>query len=102
MTDASGARLATLRVDGGASVMDSMLQLQADQLGTRVARPSVEETTALGAAHLAGLACGMWSGLDELADMWALDREFDPAPTADTDAGYQQWQRAVARSRDWA
>jgi glycerol kinase len=102
MTRAAGEPLSVLHVDGGASVMNSMLQLQADQLGTPVARPQVEETTALGAAHLAGLACGVWTDLDELAGLWAIDREFHPAPDADPDAGYQEWQRAVERSRAWA
>lgn len=102
MTAASGERLSMLRVDGGASVMNSLLQLQADQLGTRVARPHVEETTALGAAHLAGLACGIWSDLDELAQLWSVDREFEPAPGTHGDPGYRQWLRAVEKSLDWA
>jgi glycerol kinase len=102
MTEVAGAPLAMLRVDGGASVMDSMLQLQADQLGTTVARPRVLESTALGAAHLAGLACGVWADLAELAELWALDREFECDPAANREAGYEQWQRAVQRSRYWA
>ena len=103
MSRASGREVRALRADGGASVMDLLLQLQADQLQVPVARPIVQETTALGAAYLAGLAEGMWSSLDELVDYWQLDAEFAPSmPAADADAKYGQWQRAVERSREWA
>src|SRR5919109_4209612 len=78
MTAASGREIAALRADGGASVNDLLLQLQADQLQVPVARPVVQETTALGAAYLAGLAEGVWSSLDEVASHWALDAEFRP------------------------
>jgi glycerol kinase len=103
MTKASGRSIATLRVDGGASVMNLLLQLQADQLGVPVSRPRYEETTAIGAAFLAGLAEGVWSDLDEVARCWHLDVEV--APSADrtfADVSYEQWQRAVERSRAWA
>ena len=104
MTMASGRPVAALRVDGGASVMDGLLQFQADQLQVPVARPRIQETTALGAASLAGLAEGVWGSLDELAANWQLDVECHPieglAPIAD--ALHDQWRRAVERSRAWA
>ena len=79
------------------------MQLQADILGVPVQRPAVIETTALGAAYLAGLAVGYWSGLDEIAAQWRVDAEFTPAlPAAERDALYAGWQRAVERARDWA
>jgi glycerol kinase len=89
-----------LSVDGGASVNNLLCQLQASQLGVPVQRPQVAETTALGAAFLAGLACGVWSSVDELRDTWRLDRRFEPGPR--DDAGYRRWQAAVERSRAWA
>ncbi len=102
MSAASGHQVATLRADGGASAMDLLLQLQADQLQVPVARPVVQETTALGAASLAGLAEGVWGGLDELAGHWALDREFSPVARAGAaDALHARWLDAVARSRGW-
>jgi len=94
--------LASLRVDGGASAMDLLLQLQADLLGVPVARASVQETTALGAAYLAGLAAGLWSGTDELARQWSADRTFEPQETDRAEHGYQRWLRAVERSLGWA
>jgi glycerol kinase len=103
MTDASGHPVRTLRADGGASVMDLLLQLQADQLQVPVARPVVQETTALGAAYLAGLAEGVWGSLEEIAAYWHLDVEVHPsAPAAVADAKHAQWRRAVDRSRRWA
>ena len=102
MTAASGHPVRALRADGGASVMDLLLQLQADQLQVPVARPVVQETTALGAAYLAGLGEGIWGSLDDLAAYWQLDAEFTPAvPAGAADAKYTQWQRAVERSRGW-
>jgi glycerol kinase len=103
MCEASGRTVAILRADGGASVMDLLLQLQADQLQVPVARPKVQETTALGAAYLAGLAEGVWSSLDEVAAQWALDVEFAPKASAGAAATrYAGWKRAVERSRGWA
>ena len=102
MTEASGHAVSVLRADGGASVMDLLLQLQADQLRVPVARPETQETTALGAAYLAGLAEGVWTSLDELTNYWHLDAEFTPAANeAASDAKYTQWRRAVERSRHW-
>jgi glycerol kinase len=103
MTAACGQPVAALRADGGASASDLLLQLQADQLQVPVARPVVQETTALGAASLAGLAEGVWSSLDELAAHWALDAEFAPRATRTAaDAAYAGWHRAVERARGWA
>ncbi|HET8604718.1 MAG TPA: glycerol kinase GlpK [Marmoricola sp.] len=98
--------LTTLRVDGGASANDLLCQLQADLLDVPVERPRLVETTALGAAFMAGLGTGVWSSTDELRETWQLDRRFEPdrgAPARSrVDEGYALWQKAVARSRDWA
>jgi len=103
MGAASGQAVAELRVDGGASVMNVLLQFQADQLGVPVARPAQQETTVAGAAYLAGLAEGVWSGPDEVAKLWQLDRRVEPnADRTDADARHAQWLRAVERSRSWA
>ena len=102
MAAGAGTRLRSLRVDGGASAMDSMLQLQADHLGVPVRRPKFQETTALGAAYLAGLAAGVWPSTTEIAEHWQLDIAFEPAaPRATLDAAYADWKRAVHRSRSW-
>jgi glycerol kinase len=92
-----------LRVDGGASANDLLCQVQADQIGVPVERPRIVETTALGAAFLAGLGTGVWSSTDDLRQTWQLDRRFDPkADRAGADAGHARWIEAVNRSRDWA
>jgi len=99
----AGLDLARLKVDGGASANNLLMQFQADVLDVIVERPVVQETTALGAAGLAGLAVGVWADTDAIAKGWALDREFVPSmPEVERDAGYREWQRAVERSRDWA
>ncbi len=98
----SGLALNELKVDGGASVNNRLMQFQADLLGTTVRRPKVSETTALGAAYLAGLAVGYWQNEAEIANNWVLDRQFEPAmPAGERDRRYRQWQKAVGRSRDW-
>ncbi|MGH9074400.1 MAG: FGGY family carbohydrate kinase, partial [Acidimicrobiales bacterium] len=103
MASAWGAPVECLRVDGGASVVDLLLQIQADQLGLPVARPRVTETTALGAALLAGLAEGVWGSLDEVAATWALDAELAPSATrSGADARHGAWRLALDRSRRWA
>ncbi|EAQ81438.1 glycerol kinase GlpK [Blastopirellula marina] len=99
----AGVPLAQLQVDGGAAINDDLMQFQSDLLGTKVRRPEVFETTALGAAYLAGLAVGYWEDLDALKRNWQLDREFSPAAEeAQIEHLYGQWRRAVGRSRDWA
>ncbi len=100
--DASSA-LTELRVDGGASVNDGLLQYQADVMQLPVVRPKVTETTALGAAYLAGLATGVWKRLDVIAQHWQVDRRFEPAMSADEAASIRaRWTQAVERSRHWA
>jgi glycerol kinase len=101
MAAATGTPARTLRVDGGASVVDLLLQLQADQLGVVVERPQVAETTALGAALLAGLAEGVWGSTSELASIWRLDASFAPRSSPTTDPAYQRWRNAVNRSLNW-
>ena len=97
-----GVELSTLKVDGGASVNNFLMQLQADILGVPVVRPTISETTALGAAYAAGLATGLWSGPDDLRANWSIDRTFEPTWSADhREAGYAEWKKAVARTRDW-
>jgi glycerol kinase len=102
MQAASGAPLRDLRVDGGAAAMDLLLQLQADHLGVDVLRPSELETTAMGAAFLAGLAEGVWPSLEDVAAAWRLERRFTPAPTGSEGAEHLRWREAVSRSRGWA
>ncbi len=82
------------------SANDLLMQMQADELQVPVERPEVGETTALGAAFLAGLGTGVWSSLAEIAATWRLDRRFEPG--ARDDAGYARWQRAVERAKGWA
>jgi glycerol kinase len=103
MTAAAGQPPRALRVDGGASVMDLLCQFQADVLGVPVQRAAATETTALGAAFLAGLAVGVWDTPAEVGCSWRADAEFTPAgDPAVVDAGHARWRRAVDRSRDWA
>jgi glycerol kinase len=103
MTADAGSGLRALRVDGGAASNDLLLQVQADLLGAPVERPVVTETTALGAAYLAGLAVGFWAGLDDVAANWALDRRFEPSMSPDRRAAMlHDWHRAVEHSRGWA
>jgi glycerol kinase len=90
----------TLRADGGASANDLLMQVQADQLQVPVERPVVGETTALGAAFLAGLATGVWASQDELARTWRLDKRFEPG--AQDDQAHARWRRAVSRAKGWA
>jgi glycerol kinase len=92
-----------LRVDGGAARNDLLMQMQADLSGVPVVRPRVTETTALGAAYLAGLATGVWASQEEIAALWQVDRRFEPAIDEDARAErLTRWQRAVQRAREWA
>ncbi|MCZ2097070.1 MAG: glycerol kinase GlpK [Anaerolineae bacterium] len=99
----SGIALSALRVDGGASQNNLLMQIQADVLGVPVERPAVVETTALGAAYLAGIAVGVWSCCEDLAANWQLERTFEPrmAP-AEREALIAGWRRAVERAQGWA
>jgi glycerol kinase len=102
MTHDSGVQLAVLKVDGGATVNNLLMQLQADILGVPVVRPIVAETTALGAAYAAGIATGVWTDLESLHHHWKADRLWEPRWSADQrDAAYRGWQKAVDRSFDW-
>ena len=95
--------LSSLRVDGGAAANDLLCQIQADQVGVPVERPRLVETTALGAAFLAGLGTGAWDSTDDLRQTWQLDRSFDPTGSRDdADAAYARWLNAVERSKGWA
>jgi glycerol kinase len=100
MQAAGGTAISELRVDGGAAVMDLLCQFQADLLGVPVRRPTLAETTALGATYLAGLAEGVWSSPEELGGYWLLEKEFIPVMSP-KDAGRRQdaWARAVTRAR---
>ncbi|MDB4894365.1 MAG: glycerol kinase [Firmicutes bacterium] len=98
----SGIELQSLKVDGGAVANNFLMQFQSDLLGVPVTRCAVAETTALGAAYLAGLAVGFWKDQQELADKWAVDREFTPdLPQETREEMYAGWKRAVGRSRGW-
>ncbi|MCB2024457.1 MAG: glycerol kinase GlpK [Ottowia sp.] len=103
MSRDAGLALTELRVDGGASRNDLLMQLQADLLGVPVVRPQVTETTALGAAYLAGLATGVWAGGAEIAAQWAVERRFEPTLTESARrARIARWREAVERARGWA
>jgi glycerol kinase len=103
MAQDSGLALTELRVDGGATASNLLMQMQADLLGVPVVRPKVTETTALGAAYLAGLATGFWRDEAEIAALWARDRVFDPMVGPDESRSrLAGWKRAVERARDWA
>ncbi len=98
----AGIRLAELRVDGGATANDLLMQFQADLLGVPVVRPTVPETTALGAAYLAGLATGFWKDLDEIAEQWQIDRTFTPAmDRPQAEALLRRWSKALDRAKAW-
>lgn len=99
----SGVAMEELRVDGGACANNLMMQFQADILGVPVVRPKVIETTAMGAAYLAGLAVGFWSNLEAIANNWSIDRTFEPSMPADeVERRRSRWRDALERSRDWA
>ena len=103
MGEDSGISLSELRVDGGASQNDLLMQFQADLLGVPVVRPQVTETTALGAAYLAGLAVGFWQSRDEIAAQWSVGRRFEPGmPPATREALLERWREALERAGGWA
>ncbi len=98
-----GSRIAELRVDGGAVANDLLMQFQSDILGVDVIRPRITETTALGAAYLAGLAIGYWGGIGDIQSQWKLDHRFTPGADADNAPAYLQgWRRAINASKAWA
>jgi len=102
MINDSGIRMEMLRVDGGASGNDFLMQYQADILGTNVMRPQVTETTALGAAMLAGRAVGLWND-NQLKNIWQPEKCFKPQmPAAERESQLRQWKRAVEKAKAWA
>ena len=97
-----GIAATELRVDGGAAANNTLMQIQADLLGVPVVRPAVTETTALGAAYLAGLGVGFWTSPDELIGQWQMDRRFEPQmPRNAAQALRSRWSAAVERSKAW-
>lgn len=98
----SGIEIKELRVDGGASVNTTLMQFQSDILGISIVRPKVTETTALGAAYLAGLAVGFWKSTDELQNNWEIDARFEPVmKTSEKEQLLEKWNKAVEKSKDW-
>ena len=102
MESDSGVKLGSLKVDGGMTGNELLMQFQADLLGVPTVRPRVAETTALGAAFAGGLAVGVWSGTEELATLWSEDRRWEPAmEPVERERLYRRWQEAVERSLGW-
>ena len=102
LQDDSGLALDELRVDGGASRNDTLMQIQADLIGIPVVRPEITETTALGAAYLAGLAVGLWSGQDEIEALWREGARFEPSMgDSERAALRERWTEAVERAKGW-
>jgi glycerol kinase len=98
----SGLDLAELRVDGGASANNMLMQMQADVLGVKVIRPENPEATALGAAYLAGLAVGYWPDTKTISSQWKVERTFSPTTNAtDREKQRARWHKALDRVRDW-
>jgi glycerol kinase len=99
----AGISIAELRVDGGATINNTLMQFQCDILNTKVIRPKVTETTALGAAYLAGLAVGYWNTIEEIQRQWQVDKEFSPSMNEEKRNGLVNgWQRAVKAAVAWA
>jgi glycerol kinase len=98
----SGAKLAGLKVDGGMTANNTLMQFQADQVGVPVILPVVAETTALGAAYAAGIAVGFWNGEQDVIDNWAEDKRWVPAQDpAESARLYRNWKKAVTKTFDW-
>jgi glycerol kinase len=97
----SGASIKELRVDGGATVDDLLMQIQADVLKSVVVRPAITETTAMGAAYLAGLAIGYWKSMDEIEQQWKVERLFKPVDK-NVDAIIEGWYKAIKAAKYWA
>ncbi len=98
----SGVKLAELKVDGGMTANETLMQFQADQVGVPVVRPVVPETTALGAAYAAGIAVGYWSGESDVVANWAEDKRWEPAQdSTERDRLYRNWKKAVTKTFDW-
>jgi glycerol kinase len=98
----SGKKSPELRVDGGASASDMLMQIQSDLFGFKITRPKTLETTALGAAYLAGLAVGYWKNIDEIQSQWIVDKDFHPKMEKEkVDKMVNTWNKAVQRSQNW-
>jgi glycerol kinase len=98
----SGVEIKELRVDGGATVDDLLLQIQADLLGTKVIRPEITETTALGAAYLAGIGIGFWKNLEAVKEQWKMNRCFEASENNNAEELKKGWQKAVKAAKAWA
>jgi len=99
----AGVSIKELRVDGGATANNLLMQFQADLLNCKVIRPEITETTALGAAYLAGLAVGFWKNTAEIAQWWKSEREFNPADkTAAIQTGIDSWKQAINAAQVWS
>jgi len=102
MEEDSGITMKELRVDGGASVNNLLMQIQSDTIMKRVVRPGITETTALGAAYLAGLAVGYWESIESLQKQWQVQRAFEPVASRESmEEKIHNWKRAVDRSKNW-
>ena len=102
MVDDAGIPVNELRVDGGASINNLLMQIQADAIQTRLIRPKITETTALGAAYFAGLSTGFWTNVEEIKKQWQAEKVFEPSPDlADIRKVIDNWKRAVERSKHW-
>ena len=98
----SGVPLTELKVDGGMTANETLMQFQADQVGVPVIRPVVAETTALGAAYAAGIAVGFWNGEEDVVKNWAEDKRWEPKmDDAERDRLYRNWKKAVTKTFDW-
>ncbi|MCX2743487.1 glycerol kinase GlpK [Mangrovivirga sp. M17] len=102
MTEDSGIEIIDLRVDGGAAVNNLLMQIQSDLIGQKVTRPKITETTALGAAYMAGLATGFWSGIDEIQKLWEAERTFEPEKQTDqVKITINNWRKGLERAKNW-
>jgi glycerol kinase len=98
----AGMPIRELRVDGGATANNLLMQFQANLLNCKVIRPNVVETTALGAAYLAGLAVGYWKDREEIKELWQAEKEFNPVVTPEIETGIKGWKRAVKAAQAWS
>ena len=102
MESDSGIKVTELRVDGGATANNLLMQIQSDILGIPLVRPKISETTALGVAYLAGLAVGYWNGHEEIASQWKIDKKFEPQPNNNKIQQIKNsWSNAVSRTKNW-